>query len=265
MSVQKLIGILDLFLAKELTDDSFERIRAHMLVFLILVNIPGAFIFWIVYADYYADEPSMTSLMNWVETGVLLAWVGLLALLRFRGALRLAGLLYVCIYAGLGFLLMALDRTPISTTVMWLVVAPLMAVLFSGAMAGGVTFAVILVGLTAITYRIDEVRIPTGFDLQTWGWAYYQESLAMIFTVLLITLVYRHLIEARSRELEKALSEVKTLSGLLPICASCKKIRDSEGQWIQVEVYVRQRSEAEFTHGICPDCVEIYYPEILKS
>jgi PAS domain S-box-containing protein len=63
-------------------------------------------------------------------------------------------------------------------------------------------------------------------------------------------------------ELTEALARVKTLSGLLPICASCKKIRDDQGYWQQVETYIRQRSEADFTHGICPDCAQRLYPEI---
>ena len=63
------------------------------------------------------------------------------------------------------------------------------------------------------------------------------------------------------QELTEALARVKTLSGLLPICASCKKIRDDKGYWQQVDTYIRQRSEANFTHGICPDCAERLYPE----
>ena len=61
-------------------------------------------------------------------------------------------------------------------------------------------------------------------------------------------------------ELQKALKEVKTLSGLIPICSSCKKIRDDKGFWNQLELYIREHSEAEFSHGICPDCVEKLYP-----
>lgn len=64
-------------------------------------------------------------------------------------------------------------------------------------------------------------------------------------------------------ELQAALSEVKALHGLLPICASCKKIRDDQGYWTQVEVYLTAHSSAEFTHGICPEC-EQQYREQLK-
>ena len=61
--------------------------------------------------------------------------------------------------------------------------------------------------------------------------------------------------------LQKALTEVKTLSGLLPICSSCKKIRNDKGYWQQIEEYIRDHSEADFTHGICNDCVKELYPE----
>jgi PAS domain S-box-containing protein len=62
-------------------------------------------------------------------------------------------------------------------------------------------------------------------------------------------------------ELREALSQVKALSGLLPICASCKKIKNDKGCWEQMEVYIRDHSEADFSHGICPDCIAKYYPD----
>jgi DNA repair exonuclease SbcCD ATPase subunit len=62
-------------------------------------------------------------------------------------------------------------------------------------------------------------------------------------------------------DLQKALSKVKTLSGFLPICASCKKIRDDKGYWNEVERYIGGHSEAEFSHSICPDCIRKLYPE----
>ncbi|MBU1068915.1 PAS domain S-box protein [Myxococcota bacterium] len=62
-------------------------------------------------------------------------------------------------------------------------------------------------------------------------------------------------------ELTQALSEVKKLSGLLPICANCKKIRDDQGYWSQVETYIGKHTNAQFSHGICPDCAAQLYPE----
>ncbi|MGE5568232.1 MAG: MASE3 domain-containing protein [Rhodospirillales bacterium] len=62
-------------------------------------------------------------------------------------------------------------------------------------------------------------------------------------------------------ELRRALAEVKTLSGLLPICSNCKKIRDDKGYWTQVEAYFRRRTHISFSHSICPDCLKSLYPE----
>jgi|GEM_PF-624345 len=66
----------------------------------------------------------------------------------------------------------------------------------------------------------------------------------------------------RNIELEKTLSEVKTLSGLLPICCSCKKIRDDEGYWNEIEQYISDHSDLQLSHGICPECVGQLYPEL---
>ncbi|MBN2325041.1 MAG: hypothetical protein JXQ30_15030 [Spirochaetes bacterium] len=66
-----------------------------------------------------------------------------------------------------------------------------------------------------------------------------------------------------SEELARAISEVKRLSGLLPICAHCNKVRDDEGYWRRVEDYVSAHSEVEFTHGLCPDCMKELYPELV--
>ena len=63
-------------------------------------------------------------------------------------------------------------------------------------------------------------------------------------------------------ELEAVREKVKILQGLLPICASCKKIRNAKGDWTQLEAYISDRSEADFTHGICPECMRELYPEI---
>lgn len=70
-------------------------------------------------------------------------------------------------------------------------------------------------------------------------------------------------VEERTKELKESHDEVKVLSGMLPICASCKKIRDDKGYWNQIESYVREHSEAEFSHGICPECVKELYPEFV--
>lgn len=68
-------------------------------------------------------------------------------------------------------------------------------------------------------------------------------------------------LQRRNRQLEKALREVRELSGLIPMCASCKKIRDDEGFWNEVEVYMSRHSDMDFSHSLCPDCMARLYPE----
>ena len=67
------------------------------------------------------------------------------------------------------------------------------------------------------------------------------------------------------KELQKALVDIKTLSGLVPICANCKKIRDDKGYWTQIEKYIQDRSEAHFSHGMCPDCMKKLYPDFVPK
>jgi len=66
-------------------------------------------------------------------------------------------------------------------------------------------------------------------------------------------------------QLQSSLDKVKLLKGLLPICASCRKIRDDKGYWNQIENYIRDHSEAEFSHSICPECTKKLYPELTKN
>ena len=86
--------------------------------------------------------------------------------------------------------------------------------------------------------------------------------------------IIRDITERKERELEReelikelsdALGKIKTLEGLIPICASCKKIRSDDGYWEDVEVYIKNRSKADFTHGLCPSCTKQMYPEIYEK
>lgn len=64
--------------------------------------------------------------------------------------------------------------------------------------------------------------------------------------------------------LQKALDEIKTLRGILPICSYCKKIQTDPQTWVELDNYVRKHSEAEFTHGVCPDCLRKFFPDVVK-
>ncbi len=67
-----------------------------------------------------------------------------------------------------------------------------------------------------------------------------------------------------NQELQDRMTEIKTLTGLLPICAQCKKIRNDEGYWEQLEGYISEHTAATFTHGICPNCAEVFFPEAMR-
>lgn len=67
------------------------------------------------------------------------------------------------------------------------------------------------------------------------------------------------------RELKDALSKIKTLSGLIPICSSCRRVRDDQGYWSQIEAYIRDHSEIDFSHGLCPDCAKDLYDDLKQK
>jgi PAS domain S-box-containing protein len=90
---------------------------------------------------------------------------------------------------------------------------------------------------------------------------------SMLSSIIDITERKRNQVEREELigELQKALLDVKTLSGMLPICSSCKKIRDDQGYWNAIESYISNHSEAEFSHGLCPECARKLYPEFVKE
>ncbi|MCH7619764.1 MAG: hypothetical protein IH880_08370, partial [Candidatus Marinimicrobia bacterium] len=115
--------------------------------------------------------------------------------------------------------------------------------------------------------------IATGYFLSAKGDFYLMVvmnrflSLAAVWVTSILIVFWKRSEEERVRlasVLTESEEEVKILSGLLPICASCKKIRDDEGLWNQVEEYIHEHSEAQFSHGLCPDCMKKLYPEYVK-
>jgi CheY-like chemotaxis protein len=118
-----------------------------------------------------------------------------------------------------------------------------------------------------LTAYADETTLQRAKVTEPFGYILKPFEERELHTIIEITL-YRHRMEMeRERlltELREALANVKVLRGLLPICASCKKIRDDKGYWEQIEVYIRDHSDADFTHGLCPDCIKKFYPDIYE-
>ncbi len=106
-------------------------------------------------------------------------------------------------------------------------------------------------------WNVDEILILTAYL-----------SIALLFFSMLRwrdAITSGEELRHRNQELEATLHEVRHLRGILPICASCKKIRDDKGYWHQVELYIRDHSEAEFSHGICPECMAKLYPNLTRN
>ena len=89
------------------------------------------------------------------------------------------------------------------------------------------------------------------------------QILDLLFSTYENTLQQKRELERVNKELQDALDNIKELEGIVPICAHCKKIRDSGDEWQKLEAYIEKHSEAQFSHGICPDCMEQLYPEFV--
>jgi phosphoserine phosphatase RsbU/P len=118
--------------------------------------------------------------------------------------------------------------------------------------------------LILLTARDDEKSIVEGLDAGANDYLtkpYRNDELRARVGVGQRMLELQDSLSVKIGELGQALEQIRTLRGIIPICASCKKIRDDKGFWNQVEAYVQTHSEAEFSHSICPECVRTLYPE----
>lgn len=144
------------------------------------------------------------------------------------------------------------------TAAMWAFAYPLVFLLLLGNREGSIWTGVFFVGAAFIL-----IMSPTPFPRH-----FTAGFLATFFMIAVMAYAIESLRGRFEREshtliaqLETALSEVKTLKGLLPICANCKKIRDDTGYWNQIESYLQEHADASFTHSVCPDCIQELYPE----
>jgi PleD family two-component response regulator len=120
--------------------------------------------------------------------------------------------------------------------------------------ANGATADIPVIFVTALTNLEDKIR---GFEVGGVDYVtkpfQHDEVLARISTHLSLSRLRKEL-EGKNRQLQAALDEIRQLAGILPICAKCKKIRDDDGYWQQVEKFIQTHTGAEFSHGYCPDC-----------
>jgi len=141
------------------------------------------------------------------------------------------------------------------------------------AAAAGAAFLVILIfavmiGKSVIGPLMKLTRAAEAFGM---GEMNHEVPITSADEVGTLSKTFNLMIEKRKRvaaereqlilELRDALKKVKTLSGLLPVCANCKKVRDDKGYWSQIDAYISEHSDAEISHGLCPDCMQKLYPE----
>jgi DNA-binding response OmpR family regulator len=120
-----------------------------------------------------------------------------------------------------------------------------------------------IIFMTALADPVDEVK---GLELGAVDYITKPIKVETVLARVRTHLALRKLqyeLEQKNAELQQALANVKVLQGLLPICANCKKIRDDEGYWQEVEEYVKKYAQVEFSHGFCPECMKIMYADLL--
>lgn len=132
-----------------------------------------------------------------------------------------------------------------------------------------------LIGVFEIYYDITAEKKKLAHVINRSSGMVFVMAVVLLCAVLLTAVRATKYLAAREKaerdreqvilELQTALGEIKRLSGLLPICSSCKKIRDDRGYWSQIETYISEHSEAQFSHGICPDCARKLYPDFYKE
>lgn len=127
------------------------------------------------------------------------------------------------------------------------------------------TASIPIIFISALDETMDKVKAFSmgGVDYITKPFK-AEEVLARIKTHLTLRFLQLQL-EKKNAALQEAMDEIKILRGVLPICASCKKIRNDAGYWEQIEVYIRDHSEADFSHGICEECALKLYPEFFEK
>jgi hypothetical protein len=132
------------------------------------------------------------------------------------------------------------------------------AVAWGISVVGGIYLSCIQLGMVEHSYLRESI-VPIGYLISVVIW-----NISLAERIRVSERNAREQLESqvreRTQELQQALDEVKTLSGLLPICSECKKIRDDKGYWQGVEQYIREHTDARFTHGMCPDCFQQMYP-----
>ena len=149
----------------------------------------------------------------------------------------------------------------------WLHIYPLAIYFLLGRREGMVWNTMMILSYVAIF--LDPAKLPFVYDYTAGTIIRFLTTYICIssFTHLFdyYRETYRNRLLAKTAELQNALDKVKTLSGYLPVCASCKKVREKDGSWVELEDYIRSHSGAEISHGLCDSCARELYPSIMEE
>ena len=137
--------------------------------------------------------------------------------------------------------------------IFWLFLFPITYFFFKGSRAGVIWFLLQLAMMSIVftLSRLHYIAIPYS---------------SLFFTVsVMVLIIEAAVLFVHEKITEDNLAQIKILRGLLPICSSCKKIRQDDGYWNHIELYIKEHSDATFTHGLCPDCARKLYPDLFEE
>ena len=242
--------------------DSEEKTRLRHFMAFLLLGVPTMLAFGVY--NCWMSHWTLGSVIFAMALSLVLAWFLLKRLqsgiwLYRVNAMFFGGmLLYMTILGGEG-----------GSKALWLFTFPLVAFFLLSTVEGLVWTMVMYLGALCVFW------IPyLGVSTYRYQGQFITRFSAVYFIISVLAFWFEYLrqhyrkgmelehlrLQAERSALQEALSKVRQLSGMLPICSSCKKVRDDQGYWTQIEAYISTHSDAEFSHGICPDCGEQLYP-----
>ena len=256
--------VLDLMTPRPLDPD---KNRVILFTAFMMLGLPTAVGFGL-YNLFRTRQPYLAAAIFVFGGALFFTWTKVrngevgLPLYRATGVLFIALLLYMLLTGGPG-----------GSRALWIYTFPMTTLILYGYRESMVWSVCLLTGVAAVfwiapghlkVYPFEpsfKVRFLVVY-LLVWVIASWFDYLRQQYSLSLEAEHQR--LQGERAALQEALSKVKQLSGMLPICSCCKKVRDDQGYWRQIEAYIRDRSEAEFSHGICPDCGEKLYPGVSR-
>lgn len=249
--------------------DTRSKICVSFLVTFSLIAIPA-----LIASLYRASHIGWQPVMYAHIALAMMIWGITLFRTRIPYTIQAAAIITVFIIIGLGGIF---QFGLIAAGTVFLVIASPIAILFFGKKAGIITFVLAFAGVACLGSLTIFGLLEPSVDLtsyaaapSTWinsiiGWSLASVALAAslhVFNKDLInafkkSIEHQKVLIKREIELEKALNDIKTLQGIIPICSYCHNIRNDEGAWNHLEEYIAQHSEATFSHGICPKCEKV--------